>query len=324
MFITPWMETGSLRDVLKKGKVENASHERSIEQGMARGLAYLHGRGVVHCDFKSLNVLLDDQMQPRIGDFGLAKLQGLLEQRIDSTTGYGTPLWEAPEQLRQRVMMTNDHEITFKADVYSFGLVLWELHNSPELPSLTPQDKFNGMLPEMPKGPIWADIVTRCCALKTSGRPTMEQVLHELRDADLQAERLGMRFVADMLAKQRLLARQLHSENTALKKKVAEQLARQLHSENTVGKQNSQPKPLQQGDRVMWKGRNAEIPRGSIGVIIEEPLPDYEWLKVRRIADRTMDDPPQNYLIWCPILVSHTRRRPAGSELLQPRRRIPR
>merc|ERR1719375_1023079 len=101
MLLTPWMRNGSLRDAIAEEKIKK-THHFPLSYGMARGLGYLHSRGIVHCDFKSLNVLLDQEMVPRIGDFGMARLEGLMEQRIDSGACNGTPAWEAPEQIKRR------------------------------------------------------------------------------------------------------------------------------------------------------------------------------------------------------------------------------
>jgi serine/threonine protein kinase len=191
MLLTPWMPNGSLREAIQYEKVKKA-HHFPLSYGMARGLGYIHSRGIVHCDFKSPNVLLDQDMAPRIGDFGLARLQDLMEQRIDSGACNGTPVWEAPEQIKRRVAKCDfghtppswKHvEVTHKADVYAFGLVVWEIHNMV-LPALEPCQKLKGELPELPDGAPWTSLVSSCCSGLPENRPDMEKVIHDLSQSE--------------------------------------------------------------------------------------------------------------------------------------------
>ncbi len=95
---------------------------REIAVGTARGLAYLHegcSSRIIHCDVKPENILLDDEMRPRVADFGLAKLMRR-DQSYRVTTMRGTRGYMAPEWLK-------DVPITEKSDVFSFGIVLLEL-----------------------------------------------------------------------------------------------------------------------------------------------------------------------------------------------------
>jgi serine/threonine protein kinase len=95
---------------------------REIAVGTARGLAYLHegcSSRIIHCDVKPENILLDEEMRPRVADFGLAKLMRR-DQSYRVTTMRGTRGYMGPEWLK-------DVPITEKSDVFSFGIVLLEL-----------------------------------------------------------------------------------------------------------------------------------------------------------------------------------------------------
>ena len=82
------------------------------------GLAAAHAKGVLHCDLKPANVMIDGRGQVRITDFGIARLEAAVE---DSSIGLaGTPAYMAPEQLLGQ-------KATAKSDVYSLGLVLYEM-----------------------------------------------------------------------------------------------------------------------------------------------------------------------------------------------------
>ncbi|KAG0626571.1 hypothetical protein M758_2G135500 [Ceratodon purpureus] len=98
-----------------------------ILQGIASALEYLHGgweKCILHCDIKPSNVLLDAEMTPRLGDFGLAHLAGHTIgnscSRMTSTPVGGTLGYMAPEVYLYG-------QLTKKADVYSFGMVALEV-----------------------------------------------------------------------------------------------------------------------------------------------------------------------------------------------------
>lgn len=95
----------------------------NIAIGIAKGLAYLHHEcleWVIHCDVKPENILLDDALQPKIADFGLAKLSQRGGQDTEFTRIRGTKGYMAPEWARSL-------PITAKVDVYSYGVVVLEM-----------------------------------------------------------------------------------------------------------------------------------------------------------------------------------------------------
>lgn len=96
-----------------------------IALGTAKGLAYLHSgpttsTPIIHRDFKSTNILLDADFEPRISDFGLAKLIPYEDEMYVSTRVLGTFGYFDPEY-------TATGKLTLQSDVYAFGVVLLEL-----------------------------------------------------------------------------------------------------------------------------------------------------------------------------------------------------
>lgn len=94
-----------------------------IAHGAARGLEYLHESAqppVIYRDFKASNVLLDQDFNPKLSDFGLAKLGPTGDKSHVSTRVMGTYGYCAPEYA-----LTG--QLTAKSDVYSFGVVFLEI-----------------------------------------------------------------------------------------------------------------------------------------------------------------------------------------------------
>ncbi|CAM8989113.1 unnamed protein product [Rhodiola kirilowii] len=119
-----YMPNGSLEKWIFKPKAENMldwNQRRKIILDIAKGLSYLHEdcrQKIVHLDIKPQNILLDENFNAKVSDFGLSKLIDKDQSNV-MTQMRGTPGYLAPEWLNS--------VITEKVDVYSFGIVVLEI-----------------------------------------------------------------------------------------------------------------------------------------------------------------------------------------------------
>lgn len=179
--LTDYMSNGSLFDFLRKSPDKlTPTHRTLIALDVARGLEYLHSRNIIHRDMKSLNVLLDSNLRAKICDFGMVRVK----QNAPMTGLIGTPHWMAPEVFMS-IPTYNE-----KVDVFSYGILLWEL--------LTSDMPYNGMKqvditigvtngtlrPPFPPGPQTSlmHLIERCWAQDPNDRPTMKQVVKDIEN----------------------------------------------------------------------------------------------------------------------------------------------
>nr|XP_061803617.1 RAF proto-oncogene serine/threonine-protein kinase-like isoform X3 [Nerophis lumbriciformis] len=100
-----------------------------ISRQTAQGMDYLHAKNIIHRDMKSNNIFLHEGLTVKIGDFGLATVKARWSGSHQVEQPSGSILWMAPEVIR----MQDNNPYSFQSDVYSYGIVLFELMTG-ELP----------------------------------------------------------------------------------------------------------------------------------------------------------------------------------------------
>lgn len=206
LLVYEYMPNGSLQEHLySDGSTGNPpvldwGTRMRIALDAARGLEYLHelvNPPVIHRDFKTTNILLDENFNAKVSDFGLAKLgsdktNGLVSTRVLGTQGYVAPEYALTGHL------------TTKSDVYSFGVVLLELLTgripvdmkrppgqgvlvSWALPRLTDREKVEEMVDPVLRGQYTlkeliqvAAIAKMCIQPEADYRPFMTDVVQSL------------------------------------------------------------------------------------------------------------------------------------------------
>lgn len=184
-------ENGSLAELISRCQSGNAPHSydnttrQKILIGIARGMMYLHQHHIIHRDLKPGNILLDSDFNPLITDFGLSKIYDSGNSSSQSQS-YGTSVYMAPE-----VITGNNYN--GKADVYSFGILMFEVITDqapyPNLPkknlnmfefgqkvvyeNLRPTFSFE-IKPSLKK------LIERCWSKDPNERPTFEEIFNKL------------------------------------------------------------------------------------------------------------------------------------------------
>lgn len=113
-FVMEYLEAGSLDSKLRDGPIPIAEAV-SFAKSIARALVHAHRSGVLHCDLKPANILLDVNSEPRLGDFGQSRLT------TEQSPALGTLFYMAPEQA------VVDAVPDLRWDVYALGAVLYHM-----------------------------------------------------------------------------------------------------------------------------------------------------------------------------------------------------
>ncbi|CAA2952897.1 serinethreonine- kinase ctr1 [Olea europaea subsp. europaea] len=184
--VTEYMVNGSLRKALQKSERNLDKRKRLlITMDVAFGMEYLHGKNIVHFDLKSDNLLVNlrDPHRPicKVGDLGLSKVKC---QTLISGGVRGTLPWMAPELLNGSSSLVSE-----KVDVFSFGIVMWELLTGEEpytdlhYGAIIGGIVSNTLRPPVPEScdPDWRRLMERCWSAEPSERPSFTEVADDLR-----------------------------------------------------------------------------------------------------------------------------------------------
>lgn len=194
--VMEYMEHGSLYHYLKKNKL-NTLQKKQIALDIAKGMLYLHKNEIFHRDLKSANVLLTNGksgLQAKITDFGLSRantqsIQSVHENSLDLA-------WQAPECL------TSDN-FSAAADVYSFGVILWEIisnkqpfedceglgvKKNTEIYRRVSQGKRDVIPKDAPL--VYTKLIQDCWNTDPTKRPSMQEIVKILQSDTLKNEKV--------------------------------------------------------------------------------------------------------------------------------------
>ncbi|XP_047168753.1 uncharacterized protein LOC124837438 isoform X1 [Vigna umbellata] len=185
--VTEYMVHGSLKSVLmKREKVLDRRKRVLIAMDAAFGMEYLHLKNIVHFDLKCDNLLvnLGDPERPvcKVGDFGLSRIK---RNTLVSGGVRGTLPWMAPELLDG-----NSCRVSEKVDIFSFGIVMWEILTGEEpyanmhCGAIIGGIVNNTLRPPIPKrcDSEWKRLMEECWSPDPAARPTFTDIKIRLRN----------------------------------------------------------------------------------------------------------------------------------------------
>lgn len=184
--VVEYMPGGSVYDYMRRAGPLKLATLLKVSVEICRGMDYLHKRKIAHRDLKAANLLMDETGVVKIADFGVARI---MDTAGVMTAETGTYRWMAPEVIEHKPYGE-------KADVFSFGILLWEL-----LTGRVPYDDMTplqaavgvvqkGLRPAVPQTtpPALANVMAQCWVREPQARPTFENLRDQL-DEILQAVR---------------------------------------------------------------------------------------------------------------------------------------
>eukprot|EP01100_Stratorugosa_tubuloviscum_P006059 TRINITY_DN2636_c2_g1_i1.p1 TRINITY_DN2636_c2_g1~~TRINITY_DN2636_c2_g1_i1.p1 ORF type:complete len:553 (-),score=254.25 TRINITY_DN2636_c2_g1_i1:76-1734(-) len=182
--VTELLPNGDVERLLAKHQVKlSLCFRMKMALEAALGVNWLHRSNppIIHRDLKTSNLLLDENYHVKICDFGLSQVKNTTHIE-DQEGAKGTPLWMAPEVLTGK-------PFNEKADVYSFGIILWELLTRQE-PFLEFEDLYtfrqavcnNHVRPIIPAdtNPALKNLIQCCWSPDVSRRPQFDEIIRSL------------------------------------------------------------------------------------------------------------------------------------------------
>lgn len=171
-----------LRSEMKQGRLFSETEVIRIGKDICNALILCHSKNILHQDIKPENIFVNRDGNYKLGDFGIARI---LDPSVDANTSIGTLQYAAPEQLRG----TYDKRV----DIYSLGLVLYELSNQNRLPfadsSYVSEEAVNQRLKgkQLPRpacaSEALANVIMKACASAVKDRFRSAQDLWDALDA---------------------------------------------------------------------------------------------------------------------------------------------
>jgi tRNA A-37 threonylcarbamoyl transferase component Bud32 len=183
--VMEYLPNGNLNQYLHNSQPISWEIRYRLARDIAVGLTHLHEAEVLHRDLKSFNILLDSQYRAKVADFGFASIK--TEVSSSSKSGIkGTSEWIAPELLDRK---RQDRSPTKAADIYSLGMVLWEIATRQKpygkQPSLiilglvmSGERAWKAIPDDCPQA--FAALIKACCDEDPAKRPTANAVAGQL------------------------------------------------------------------------------------------------------------------------------------------------
>lgn len=188
VIITEFATNSSLSDLIEKEKISPSGQftdtlKLILIYGISTAMSYLHSHDILHRDLKPENILLDDYFFPKVGDFGLSKVNNFQSSQTQTSKSVikGTVEYIAPE-------IWTDYKYSKSSDVYAFGMVVYEIITNKSIFEnikyniMISYEVCNGNRPEIDSNvPVsYRSLIEKCWAQDPKNRPTFDEILNEL------------------------------------------------------------------------------------------------------------------------------------------------
>lgn len=173
---------GSLDRLVLSNRPLSVGQRVAMALDAAQGMAHIHSERVIHQDLALRNLLVDDALHVKISDFGLSRIRKTTNSLTEVTQAMGTPSTMAPELIQ-------GHVISNKIDVFSFGVLLWQLYTRLEpWTDATPMQIAWKVVMESARPAIPAHcperlrlLIQSAWAQDAKDRPTFDEIVSALR-----------------------------------------------------------------------------------------------------------------------------------------------
>ncbi|PRP76169.1 putative leucine-rich repeat receptor-like protein kinase [Planoprotostelium fungivorum] len=180
--VTEYCSGGSLLHYLRNNECDMEDKVKFMKE-IALGMLHLHKEKVIHRDLAVRNILLSKHMEAKVADFGLSRVQESTDVTGHTQSFIGPLKWMSPEAIRDRKYST-------KSDVFSFGVVMWEIVEADEPwgeeSAVSVAIRVTTNRERLPVSSQWpeplSDIVQRCWLESPGDRPNFEEIGSLLRE----------------------------------------------------------------------------------------------------------------------------------------------
>ena len=187
MIVSNYYKKGSLFDLLhvRKEKLSD-KNKLNIAIGIIKGLQYLHENNIIHYHLSSRNIYIEDDLTPLIADFGFYSLK---ENASIFSKYMNKNSYSSPEMLmdKKKICHKLNNENDVKSDIYSFGILLWEIYTETipfdvklsELKKYILEEKYRPEVPNEINKEI-AELIRACWDSEINKRPSSNKILSVL------------------------------------------------------------------------------------------------------------------------------------------------
>ena len=189
IIVMPYYSKGSLFDFLHNENNNNnkltSKQKINISIGIIKGIEYLHKHNIIHYHLTSKNILIDDNLNPIIADYGFNNLKKTYNifNKYHNLNSYSSP--EMLTETSGKLCGSLSNNFNEKNDIYSFGLILWELFTETIPFNVKLKDVKNYVLNEKLRPEIKDDIdkeianlIRECWDTEPANRPECESILN--------------------------------------------------------------------------------------------------------------------------------------------------